>query len=175
MGCLGVLFALTQEDIDSILDDDGSGVINYADRLSMLQDGIEEDYLSDTGRLLKYTGELDTAWDAIHRVMTDGHFALDNGAFPLSYVIMGGESLYAPDDYYMILKTPDQVKLIWQALQEVTEEWFRERYFKIDAEDYGFDVDESDCLYSWQWFEYSLKVWEIASKENRYMLFTVDQ
>lgn len=175
MGCLGVLFALTQEDIDGILNDYGSGVVNYADRLYALQNGIEEDYLSASGRLLKYTGELDTAWDAIHRVMTDGRLAKDNGTFPLSYVIMGGESLYDLEDYYMILKTPDQVTLIWHALQGVTEEWFRERYFKIDTSDYQGSINEDNYLHTWKWFKYSLKVWEIASKENRYVLFTVDQ
>ncbi|MFM9402272.1 DUF1877 family protein [Myroides odoratimimus] len=167
MSCLGVLFALTKQDVESLLE-----IKDEEQRLDMLKDVIEEKYFDEYP---EYTAEFDKSWDAIHRVMTDGYFDLNNGTFPLSHVIMGGQSLYEDDDYFMILKTPEEVELIWQALQGVTEEWFRERYFMIDSEDYGFDVDEDDFRYSWQWFCYSLPAWELAAKEKRYMLFTVDQ
>lgn len=170
MSCLGVLFAMPKKDVDALL------VSKYdEDRLEYLQHGIEEDYLDFDSPVLKYAAELDKSWDAIHRVMTDGSFGFDNGAFPLNHVIMGGESLYHKNDYYMILKTPEQVKAIWNALKIITESWFRERYFQIDPYDYGHDVDEEDYLYTWEWFNSSLPVWERAAREDRYMLFTVDQ
>ncbi|MDR0229540.1 MAG: YfbM family protein [Flavobacteriaceae bacterium] len=167
MSCLGVLFALSQEDVNHLLERKDED-----ERLEYLSEVIEEEYFSNYA---DYTAEFDKSWDALHRVMTDGHFDLNNGEFPLSYVVMGGESLYHKDDYFMILKTPEQVKEVWKALQKVTEQWFRDRYFQIDAEDYGFDVDEEDYLYTWQWFNYSLPVWQKAAEEGRYMLFTVDQ
>ena len=111
--------------------------------------GIEEEYFN------KYPDklcELDKSWDAIHRTLTDGKLEWTNGDYPLNHIILGGEILYFQQDYIMTLKTPDQVKDIFKGFDLVTKETFRNRYFKIDKDLYGFGTTEEDLDYTWTWF-----------------------
>lgn len=73
------------------------------------------------------------------------------------------------------LKTPEQVAQVAAELPKITKEWFREHYYKIDEEDYGFPLDEEDFEYTWYWFCDSLPFWERATREKKYVLFTADQ
>ena len=60
-------------------------------------------------------------------------------------------------------------------LPKITEEQFREWYYKIDEEDYGYPRSEEDFNYTWEWFSDSINFWERAAAEKKYVLFTVDQ
>lgn len=167
MSCLGVLFSLSEKEIaklKSFKDDE--------DRLDYLETEIEETYL---GKFRDKAAELDKSWDALHRALTDGKLEWDNGSYPLNHVILGGELLYSEDDYIMSLKTPKDVKLISEAIQPIDKEKFREMYFKINEDDYGFSVNEEDFEYTWSWFESTKEFWKNAALEKRYVLFTVDQ
>jgi hypothetical protein len=55
-----------------------------------------------------------------------------------------GELLYTESDYIMSLKTPQRVRDLAAALQNITEEEFQRRYFAIDAKRYGFLLSEED-------------------------------
>lgn len=64
MSCLGVLFSLDKESVDKL-----KSFESDEERLDHLQMEIEEEYFN------KYPDklcELDKAWDAIHRTLTDG-------------------------------------------------------------------------------------------------------
>jgi hypothetical protein len=167
MGCLGVHFAIDEDQVNTI-----KSLPTDAERLDYLQEDIEEDYL---GNHREWTAESDKAWDAIHRTLTDGTLGWDNGEFPLSHVIFGGESLYEHDDYIMILKTPEQVRAIARALPKVSDEWFREKYFAIDPADYYFQVSEEDFEYTWHWFQGVRDLYTRAAEAGRYVLFTASQ
>jgi uncharacterized protein DUF1877 len=167
LGCLGVHFALTEAQVKKLR--------RFADdekRLEYLQDEIEEELL---GRESEWAFQTDKAWDAIHRSLTDGDLTYENGEYPLSHVILGGEPLYFEDDYIMSLKTPQQVSDVAKAIQRVTQERLRSGYRLIDSEMYGFELTDDDFEYTWSSFQGLPEFWARAAAAGRYVLFTADQ
>jgi hypothetical protein len=167
MGCLGVHFALTEDEVAAL-----KSRPSDAARLDHLQEVIEDTYF---GEQREWLAESDKSWDAIHRTLTDGKIAWDNGTFPLSHVILGGDVLYELDDYIMSLKTPWEVKRIADALRGVTEPGFREQYFRIDEVDYGVPIGEEDYEYTWSWFQGVRDLYYRAADAGRHVLFTASQ
>lgn len=167
MSCLGVHFALTEKDVVAL-----RANVDMRARLDFLQKEIEEVMMNEPAT---YAAESANAWDAIHRVLSDGYLSWDGGSYPLNHTVLGGECLYVYDDYIMSLKTPNQVLQIASALDKVSEAWFREQYFAIPAEDYSAELTEDDFNYTWEWFENVRRLYRRAAAEERYVLFTADQ
>jgi len=90
---------------------------------------------------------------------------------------LGGEILYNGNDYIMTLKCPKEVQEIAKAVKNITKEVLKKGYEQISAddEDYADFISEEDFQYTWDWFSNSIAFWELAAKENRYVLFTADQ
>ena len=180
MACLAVLFALNEQEVQKLKS------VKRQNRSEYLHEEIEEIFFEEYPEL---TCELDKAWDAMHRMLTDGNLNFENKFPPLCNVIFGGEFLYGlvrkssgkiicprtEDDEYMILKTPEQVEEIAQALPNRTKEECRKCYYMIDIEDYGFPTDEEDFEYTWEYLQNSVNFWKRASEEKRYVLFAVDR
>ena len=167
MSCLGVLFSLDIHAVEKL-----KSFSSDKDRLDHLQMEIEEIYFNEYPQ---WTCELDKAWDAIHRVLTNGKLEWNGGTYPLNHIILGGEILYFETDYIMTLKTPDQVEDIAKSFDSVTIDSFRQKHFSLDKNEYGFDTTEEDFEYSWTWFSASKDFWQNAAHEKRYVLFTADQ
>ena len=167
MGCLGVHFALSEDDVNALKSQPSD-----AARLDYLQEEIEERYF---GEHRGWLAESDKARGAIHRTLTDGQIGWDNGSFPLNHVIIGGEILYELDDHIMTLKTPWEVREIAKALPQVSEYEFRHNYFQIDPDDYSFPVNQEDYEYTWSWFQGIRDLYYRAAKANRFVLFTASQ
>ena len=180
MGCIAVLFALNEQDVEKLR------LINRKDRADYMHEEIEELFYN---RFREYLCDLDKSWDAMHRMLTDGNLNFENTYQPLCNVIFSGEFIYGlmrepsgeviipedEEDEYMILKTPEQVAEIAKALPNKTKEECRKYYYMIDEEDYGMKLDEEDFEYTWENLEYSLDFWKRAAEEKRYVLFTVDR
>lgn len=180
MGCLAVLFALNEQETEELLAVERSGRSEY------MHEEIEEIFFDD---FPEYTCELDKSWDAMHRMLTDGNLNFENKYPPLCNVILGGEFVYGlmrkpsgevvviddEDDEYMILKSPEEVAKIAEALPARTKEECRKCYAMIDQEDYGMEPDDEDFEYTWEYFQDSLDFWKKAAEEKRYVLFTVDR
>jgi hypothetical protein len=167
MGCLGVHFALDDEQVatlKSMGDDD--------ERLDYLSEVIEEEFFES---LPDRKQETDKAWHGIHRALTDGDFELDNGDYPLSHVIMGGESIYDGDDYFMILKTPQEVRDIATALNGFTKERLRAGYDEIDEDNAGWTIGDQDFEYTWHWFEQLIGFYQRAAAGRYWVMFTASQ
>ncbi len=169
MSCLGVHFALSETEV-SIL----RGFDSDEERLGHLQEVIETSYLDNESSERPYA-ESDKAWDAMHRALTDGNLTWNAGSYPLNHTVLAGELLYTGPDYIMSLKSPEQVKDISTALDDISIENFRERYFSIDSEDYGFPLEQEDLEYTWEWFQNVKTLYKTAATMNRYVLFTADQ
>lgn len=167
MSCLGVHFALTADDAAAL-----EAIDDEEDRLEYLTEEIEVRYFEAGGT---YKAESDKSWDAMHRLLADGRLSWDGGTYPLNHAVLAGKSLYGEDDYIMSLKTPAQVKDIAQALAELDESALRKRYDAIDAKDYDGTLDDEDFDYTWHWFQDVRKLYQLAAREGRYMLFTADQ
>lgn len=167
MSCLGVHFALSDDDVMAL-----RAITDEQDRLAHLQEDIEERYMVEPGT---YIAESDKAWDAMHRTLADGHLSWGGGTYPLNHTVLAGELLYTSDDYIMSLKSPAQVKDIAAALEDISEDIFRNRYDAISADEYGTEPNDEDFSYTWEWFQNVRALYGRAATEGRYVLFTADQ
>ena len=167
MGCLGVHFALTENEAGHL-----RSIEDEQERLEHLQEEIEQTYFEQHP---DFKAESDKSWDAMHRVLADGELTWDGGMYPLNHTVLAGELLYTESDYIISLKNPKQVRDIATALSAITEEEFRRRYFAIKPKSYGFPLSEEDFRYTWDWFQGVRDLYSRAAKEGRYVLFTADQ
>ena len=167
MGCLGVHFALSEEEVQHL-----RSLPSERDRLDYVVEDLEESYFADHEECI---AQSDKAWDAMHRALTDGQLSWDGGEYPLNHVVLAGELLYTETDFIMSLKSPEQVRDIAAALPAITEAEFRLRYFAIDPAACGCPVDEQEFAYTWDWFEHVRRLYTKAAAESRYVLFTADQ
>jgi hypothetical protein len=163
---LGVHFALADADVDLL-----RGAEDDDERMEILEEDIEERYLETA----EYAAESDKAWDAMHRALADGRLTFEGGAFPLSHAVLGGEQLVSGDvDYTMSLKSPAEVADVAAALDGLTENAFRERYFSIPPDDYGTPLSDEDLAYTWEAVEHVRELFRVAAREGRHVLFAVD-
>jgi hypothetical protein len=158
MSCLGVHFALTEEDVAAL-----RAIADEQERLSFLQEDIEERYLAKPAT---YAAESDKSWDAMHRVLSDGQLTWNGGTYPLNHAVLAGELLYTDSDYIMTLKSPDQVRDIAGGVRSMTEAQFRVRYDAIDRGSYGSELSDEDFNYTWQWFQGVRELYERAANEG---------
>lgn len=167
MGCLGVHFALTAEDVAAL-----EALEDEQERLEFLQEELEERYMAEPKT---YAAESDKSWDAMHCALSDGQLSWDGGDYPLNHTVLAGKLLYSEDDYIMSLKTPEQVQAIATALERLTEAQFRERYNKIERESYDGEISDEDFEYTWSCLQDVRNLYKIAAAEKRFVLFTADQ
>jgi hypothetical protein len=166
MGCRGVHFSLDEEQVSALK------ATPEDQRVEHVQEEIEEKLWSaDRSR----GEETDKAWDAIHRALTDGDLRYDNGEYPLSHVVLGGEPLYSGEDYIISLKTPAQVRDVAAALKDVTREMLRRGYDRIDPASYQGEICEEDFEYTWSWLRGLTDFYRRAAGKGRSVIFTVDQ
>ncbi|MFF0390288.1 YfbM family protein [Kitasatospora sp. NPDC004615] len=163
MGSLGVLFALTESERTRLLACEGD------EEVMALVGEVEEAW--DRPRVC----ELDKAWDALHRCLTDGRLEFENGEFPLSHVVLGGRLLLEDDDYVACYVDPAQVRAVAAALEQVDEEWLRGRYAELEFEDYEGARGEEDLEYTVCFLPGVREFYRRAAKEGRAVVFTVDQ
>ena len=96
MGCLGVHFALTNEQRDKLLSFDSDEA-----RIDYVREDIEEAWEDE------FVQETDKAWDAIHRCLTEHRPNVerldpDAGTYPLNMCILGGKKLFEDENSYII-------------------------------------------------------------------------
>ena len=72
--------------------------------------------------------EMDKAWDAIHRCLTDGSLLYVSGEYPLNHCICGGRQLFRGREYTVSYVSAPQVKDVASALAKITKAWMRKRY-----------------------------------------------
>jgi uncharacterized protein DUF1877 len=164
LGSRAVLFILTKADQDRIESATGDD-----DELMEAVEEIEERW--DEPNLI----ELDKAWDAIHRALTDGQLGWSNGEPPLNQAILGGPNLHGENDYIVILKSSQAVAGVADALAGIDDEAFRERYRQLVPHDYAPEYGEEDLEYSSGWFSGLREFYRAAAERGRAVLFTVDQ
>lgn len=167
MSCLGVHFALTNEQVSELRKHDSDEA-----RLGFVKETLEPDFFEKHPESM---AECDKAWDAMHRALADSSLSWTGGSYPLNHTVLAGEPLYTESDYIMSLKTPAQVSDVAKALKDLSETDFRKRYFTIKPSDYGCPLTEDDFQYTWEWFQKVRTLFIKAAAENRFVLFTADQ
>ena len=116
--------------------------------------------MKKSGRIL----ETGTAWNAIHRCLTEGELDPAGGDFPLNHAVLGGKQLHKGDDYAAVLVRPDMTRFIADGLAEVKEEDFRAKFFALPAS-YGQPINEKEFIAVWLAIQ-NLKVFYEAAAEN---------
>ena len=159
----GVYFALLPPDVQKL-----RTAVNDFALLSVIQDGIEERW--DESWLF----QVDKGWAAIHRCLTDGRLAYDNGEYPLRCCVLGGEQLYRGDDFVVSFLTPVQVGDVASALGHIDKASLRARYDAIASTDNGTPLSGDDFEYLWSCFVGLPEFFEKAALAGRAMVFTVD-
>ena len=119
--------------------------------------------------------ELDQAWDAIHRALTDGGLEWANGEYPLNHAVLGGLALYEGEDYIAVLKSPDQVQDVAAAIRGIDDAAMAARYSTIVPSDYAPEYGDEDREYTVETFGDVRTLFESAAKADRWVLFTADQ
>jgi hypothetical protein len=140
MACRGVFFAITSEQASAFQDapDD--------DALMELVEEVEEAWDEDN------LAECDKAWDAMHRLLTDGTLEVGNGSEPLCHCVLGPNQLHDGDEYIVSLVAPEKVKQVALALAEITQTSFAERYRTVVPRDYAPEYGDEDLEYTWENF-----------------------
>jgi hypothetical protein len=167
MSCLGVHFSLSEEEVRRL-----KSFSDDSDRLDHLQSEIEEKYFEEHEDRV---AQSDKAWDAMHRSLSDGDLSYSAGPYPLRLAVIGGDPIYAEDDYIMSLKTPAEVKDVARALAPITKDEFRKKYDAMDAGKYGCPKDDQDFEYTWEWLTGVTAFYQKAASEGRWVLFSADQ
>jgi hypothetical protein len=167
MSCLGVHFALTEEEVNKL-----ESIEDEQARLTHLVEEIEQRYFEEPK---SYIAESDKSWDAMHRALSDGMLTWTGGTYPLNHTVLGGKRLYLEDDYIISLKSPEQVRDIAKALAPISESNFRSLYNNINAQNYDGALSEEDFEYTWGWFQGVRDLYAKAAIDGRFILFTADQ
>jgi hypothetical protein len=167
MACLGVHFAITDEELEAI-----ESFTSDEDRLNYLKEELEETYFEQHS---DYLAESDKSWDAMHRALSDGELSYSSGPEPLRFAVIGGVPLYSKGDYIISLKTPLMVGAVAQALSKITYEEFQKLYEAIDETKYGVQKSPEDMDYTWSYLTSVRDLFIRAEKEERCVIFTADQ
>jgi hypothetical protein len=163
MACRGVFFAITPEQAHAL--QEASDDDSLIELVQEIEDAWDDDNLA----------ECDKAWDAMHRLLTDGTLEFGNGPEPLCHCVLGPAQLHEGDDYNVSLVSPEKVRAIAQALAAFTEDAFAERYRTIVPRDYALEYGDDDRAYTWEYFQGVRDLYRKAAERGRFMLFTVDQ
>jgi hypothetical protein len=119
--------------------------------------------------------ETDKAWNAIHRCLTDGTLLCVSGEYPLNHCICGGRQLFRGRDYTVSFVSAEQVKDVARALPKITKAWMRQRYVKIDPEEYDeAEMGDEDFGYTWENFLDLRRFYKKAAETGRAVIFTAD-
>lgn len=158
-----VLFAITEDDrrtLESASTDD--------QKVSYVEEVIEERW--EPG----FVYELDKAWDALHRSLTDGELKWNESTFPLGAAVLGKTPMHSGDAYLIGLTSAEDVGTVAAALTAVTVDDVREGYARIDPEKY-VDLGPEDLDYTLEYFSGLPEFWQQAAKAGRSVIFTVSQ
>lgn len=159
----GVYFALLPVDVEKLRNAENDEQLR-----AVIQDDIEERW--DESWLF----QIDKGWAGIHRCLTDGRLAYDNGEYPLRACVLGGEQLYEGDDFVVSLLTPEQVHDVASALALIDNASLRSRYEAIDPTEYGMPLSADDFEYLWNCFVGLPEFFKKVAAAGRPMVFTVD-
>jgi hypothetical protein len=131
------------------------GILQFLEELKASPD------MKKSGRLL----DSGTAWDPIHRCLTEGELDAAAGDFPLNHAVLGGKQLHQGTDYAAVLIRPDMTRFIADALAEVEEDDFRTKFLALNPQSYKQPLGEKEFTEVWLALQ-NLKVFFEAATEN---------
>ena len=119
--------------------------------------------------------ECGTAWDPIHRCLTEGTLAPDAGEFPLDHCVLGGRRLHPGAEFEAVLVRPDIVPHVADGLHNLKREEFRSCFMNLDPSDFGRQPTEAEADEVWSTLKLVRQLYEDASSEHAAVVFTVER
>lgn len=113
------------------------------------------------------------AWDPIHRTLTDGELEPTGGEFPLNHAVFGGKHLERGGDFAVVHVRPDMTTFVGDALRDVKEPGFREKYFGLAKFGYSKPLTEKDYADAWRSLQLIRELFEYCSQERMAVIFFV--
>ncbi|MBI3855796.1 MAG: DUF1877 family protein [Planctomycetes bacterium] len=162
MACRGLHFALSSEDSARLLAAEGNDAVRAI--LQEIEKRGDKAWRADSG----------TAWDAMHRCLSNGTLYYDEGEYPLNRTLLGGKHLYEGDDTVAAYAEPNEVKDVAAALAPLNEAAFRVRYDAIDPDEYDGEHGDADFKAAWEAFLVVRDLYRKAAAGGRAVVFTVD-
>lgn len=162
MGRLGVLYALTGEELQKLLD------CPQEERYDYMLEEIEEKLLGTPRGC-----EVDKAWEGLQLCFCGGVWN-EADSVPAN-IVYGGEFLVDTENEVMTLKRPAAVKEIAAYLRG--HDWeaaVRENFSRLDGEAFCFSKTDDTLDYILGWGKGLLPFYENALKEGCSVIFTVD-
>jgi hypothetical protein len=132
-----------------------AAILKFLEELKAAPDMKKSGRLLDTG----------TAWDPIHRCLTEGELDPNAGDFPLNHAVLGGKQLHQGTDYAAVLIRPDMTRFIADALAEVDEDDLRKKFFALKRDAQQPAPSEKEFTAVWLALQ-NLKVFFEAATEN---------
>lgn len=159
----GYLIALSRDDAKRVFaqkDDD-----NLRRLLKELSNSTE---LKKNGRVL----DLGSLWDPLHRCLTEGELDAAAGEPPLNLAILGGKQLHQGNDYAAGLVRPDMTTFVAEALGEIKEDDFRQKFFGLNPNSYQRPIDEKQFMQIWVALRNVRDFYEAAAENLEAVVFT---
>ena len=162
----GTYIVLTRNDAKELFGLNGDEAVrSFVENLRTSEKHREADLVLDCG----------TAWDPIHRVLTDGTLSHDTDDFPNDHCVLGGRRLHEGKDFEVIMVRPDIVILVAESLHKMKRAEFSEKYMALDPADYGHTPTESEGDIVWGMFKLIRQLFEFASTEHSAVVFSVER
>jgi len=163
MASLGVLFAIDDATTTALLDAEDDD-----ERMAVIE-RIEEAWDK------RYLAELDKAWDALHRLLSDGTLDVTAGTPPLNRAILGGKHLYEDDDYIIVFVDKARVREVAAALAQLDDVAVAARYDQLVPRDYAPEYGDEDRTYTVENFRAAAALYARAAEAGRAVIFTAGQ
>jgi hypothetical protein len=163
----GTLYAITPDEAATLLSLVGNDVALAREALDL--------YTIERQKAHLIAG-LDKSWDVIHRCLTDGaHRDFGKGTTPLSWCLLGGQSLHSGKEYIVCYTTADQAAQAAAALDEIDVDWFLDKYRRLPSAGYTGPISNEDFEYSWDYFTNTRNLYSKAAASSRGVVFVTDQ
>ncbi|ASF43229.1 DUF1877 family protein [Capnocytophaga endodontalis] len=161
MARLGVFYALSDEQVDTIAEQDDDKMYAY------MLNTIEENLL---GTSKSY--QIDKAWEGIHYCLCEGDWYKEEGIAP--NIVFGGYLLLDHNDCVIFVNDLDNIQKIVDYLEENDlQEIIKKNFDKIPS-DYSYTKNEEELNYLLSWSKGVLDFYKYALKNQLNTIFTVD-
>jgi hypothetical protein len=124
--------------------------------------------MKKSGRAL----DVGSAWDPLHRLLTDGELDPGGGDFPANHVVLGGRQLHHGSDFSIILITPDIVAYVSEALNELKQAEVREKFMALPAS-YTKPKGDKEFVELWLAVQKLRTFFDAAAENLEAVVFTV--
>lgn len=160
---LGYHIALSRDNAKRVF-----AVSDDAALLSLIEEFKGSKELRKNGQLV----DCKRTWDALHRCLTEGTLDPTGGEIPMNHAILGGKKLNKGPEFIAVLVRPDLTPFVAEALHNIKEPDFRQRYFALGNHGYEQPINEKEYALVWHHLQELRTFFEYCSEERFAVLFT---